>query len=243
MPNTYFQFKKFIVHQEKGSLKVCTDACLFGAWVADQLKAYLPSQAQILDIGTGTGLLSLMLTQELVSPVDAIEIDADAYVQATDNFRISPWPEKLSAHHTDIRLFRPTHRYDLIIANPPFYENDLRSEDEQKNKAKHETTLDLSTLTGLAAGWLKPGGHFALLLPAHREKQALEVSVASGMHPRNITKVRQTERHAAFRVMIIFRKDGVNDADKVSVEEITIKEQHVYTPAFVHLLKPFYLHL
>jgi tRNA1Val (adenine37-N6)-methyltransferase len=241
VPNTYFQFKQFTVHQERGSLKVCTDACLFGAWVADKLKAGLPPAAQILDIGTGTGLLSLMLAQELTAAVDAIEIDTDAYTQATDNFCTSPWPEKLTVHHIDARQFEPGHQYDLVIANPPFYENDLRSVDEQKNKAKHETTLDLLTLTGLSARWLKPGGYFALLLPAHREKKALEACAVSGMHPRNIIKVRQTERHSPFRVMMIFSTGS--EKPEVDVEEITIKETNVYTPAFVSLLKPFYLHL
>ncbi|KIC93901.1 tRNA1(Val) (adenine(37)-N6)-methyltransferase [Flavihumibacter solisilvae] len=242
MPNTYFQFKNFIVHQEKGSLKVCTDACLFGAWVADKLKAALPLHAQFLDIGTGTGLLSLMLMQELRSSVDAIEIDADAYAQATDNFINSPWAQNVSAYHADIRQYKPDHSYDLIIANPPFYENDLRSADDQKNKAKHETTLDLQTLAGLAAGWLKPGGYFALLLPAHRGKQAIEVCAASGMHLRDFTNVRQSERHSAFRVMMIFSTGDVN-SNQVNMQEITIKEHGVYSPDFVQLLKPFYLHL
>lgn len=133
MANSYFQFKEFTVRQERASMKVCTDACLFGAYAANQLIFINP--AECLDIGTGTGLLSLMLAQKIPANIDAVEIEYASYSQAKGNFEHSPWREQLNVFHTDINQFQSEKKYNCIISNPPFFEKDLKSEDEKKNAA------------------------------------------------------------------------------------------------------------
>ncbi|KIC91766.1 tRNA1(Val) (adenine(37)-N6)-methyltransferase [Flavihumibacter sp. ZG627] len=253
MANTYFQFKQFTVHQERTAMKVCTDACVFGAWVAAKMDLHIPkSMAQnnngelltestmVLDIGTGTGLLSLMLAQQLSLRVDAVEMDKDAYEQSAGNFKDSLWAARLSAVHGDIRLFSSTAvKYDIIISNPPFFENDLKASGRGRNLARHESLLDLRELFRIAASLLAPEGYFALLLPAHRKVQAEQLAAESGMHPCYIADIHQSMKHSAFRVMFIFS----DRASTAFVEKINIRNGDHYSPEFVQLLQPYYLHL
>src|SRR5437868_5022622 len=144
MPNNYFQFKQFIIQQDNCAMKVCTDACLFGAYIANELQS-IPVNT-ILDIGAGTGLLSLMLAQKTTAVIDAVEIDNAAFEQAKENIAASPWKEKINTYHADISTFKTGKRYEHIISNPPFFEDDLRSNDEKKNFAKHDSSLTLENL-------------------------------------------------------------------------------------------------
>lgn len=119
MPNTYFQFKQFRIDQDQTAMKVTTEACILGAWVDEQI----PPQT-VLDIGTGTGLLALMLAQKFPqAEIDAVEIDQGAFTQAHANFHSSPWPERLQVFHQRIQDFDPGKKYDLIISNPPFFKS------------------------------------------------------------------------------------------------------------------------
>ena len=144
--NTWFQFKQFTIHQEKTAMKVCTDACLFGAWVANKIELNEINADNILDIGCGTGLLSLMLAQKTKAQIDAVEIDKNAFEQAKENINLTEWKEQINIHHGSIIDFKSNKKYDLIICNPPFYENQLKSVDSARNKAMHATTLSYKDL-------------------------------------------------------------------------------------------------
>ena len=236
--NNYFQFKQFTIHQDKCAMKVCTDACLFGAFVATTFEN--KPLFNILDIGAGTGLLSLMLAQKTSTAIDAVEIEADAYEQAEENILQSPWKEKINIFNAGIADFYPDHKYNLIISNPPFFEDDLPSTDKKKNAAKHNTTLTLQELLNNIDRLLNEAGNFAVLLPHHRVDYFIEKSEAKGFYLSNKLLVKQTTTHRFFRGLLIFSRKESN----IITAEISIKNAAgIYTGEFINLLKDYYLNL
>lgn len=240
MPNSYFQFKQFTIHQDQCAMKVCTDACLFGAWVGRKVESGQLTvdrkNERALDIGTGTGLLALMLAQKFDGVIDAIDIQQDAAQQATANAADAVWGERIHVHHTDLANWQAP-SYDLIVSNPPFYEKDLKSPDSQRNLALHDTGLTLVSLFENVTRLLKSNGKFALLLPAHRKKEAIDLAAQKGLTATETIEVCQTEKHTPFRVMFWFEK-SITASEK---KTIRIKENGVYTEAFTELLKDYYL--
>ncbi len=242
MSNTYFQFKQFIIHQDRCAMKVTTDACLFGTWITYQCREIV-GKPLVLDIGTGTGLLSLMFCQKIESNIDAVEIDHEAFVQAKQNFDASPWKNNIQQILGDVRQMAFEKLYDIIISNPPFYENDLRSPSDRKNKAHHDESLLLTELLHVIKKNLHPSGNFFLLLPHRRNKEIEEVFQQSALHLKSKVLVRPTTRHEPFRIMIEGIHAGEINED-ASTGEILIKDEHNrYTTAFTELLKDYYLHL
>jgi len=240
MSNTYFQFKQFTVHQDKTAMKVTTDACLFGAWVAGSQQ---PGASSLLDIGTGTGLLALMLAQENNSSINAIEIDKDAFEQASANVATSPWKERIQVIHGDAKAFAFPGKYDAIISNPPFYEKELKGDDTKKNTAHHDEGLLLPELLKIIKDLLEPNGHFYLLLPYKRNEEVRKLLVEQELVLEQITFVKQTVNHDYFRMMIA-GKLNTAELTETLIDEIAIKdEKGDYTPAFKALLKDYYLHL
>ena len=161
MPNTYFQFKQFTIHQDKSAMKVTTDGCLFGAWAASRI-ASSGLGLQGLDIGAGTGLTSLMVAQQNPGAhIDAIELEANAVDQAMENSRNSPWSGNIAVHHANVNEFAFSRPYDFIVSNPPFYENELKSRDE-KRKLAHHDGLSLPSLLHIIRKNLAPQGRYYL---------------------------------------------------------------------------------
>lgn len=247
MPNNYFQFKQFTVQQERCSMKVCTDACLFGAYVAEEskkLKIKNPPAGRagqnVLDIGTGTGLLSLMLAEKTNPTIDSVEIDSESFLQAKENFEQSPWKERLSIFNEDILHFNNEKKYDCIISNPPFYEFDLKSDNSSKNAAKHDTALTLQQLLHCADKFLSDDGLFAVLLPYHRVDYFIEIATGLNLHTFKKVLIKQTPTHNFFRGIVLLQREKIN----LAAEEIIIKDETGnYSPAFAELLKDYYLYL
>ncbi|MEO6818788.1 MAG: methyltransferase [Ginsengibacter sp.] len=240
MKNSFFQFKQFIIHQERSSMKVCTDSCLFGAWIARILEDKQIQPTTILDIGTGTGLLSLMLSQKTNASIDAIEINQLSFEDAKANFAVSPWTSRLQAYLIDIKDYQPTNQYDLIITNPPFFEKDLLSSNSEKNIAKHDAGLTLENLLLNVIRLLKPTGQFAVLLPFNRLKEFISLAEKNELVLQEKMLARQTSDHSFFRGLLLFGKEAKPAVQK----EITIKDNdNEYTRDFVRLLGDYYLKL
>lgn len=240
MANTFFRFKQFNVDQAHCAMKVCTDACIQGAFTAQYLAGGKITVSAILDIGAGTGLLSLMLAQQVAAPVTAVELDPDAAKQAGENFFASPWAERLSITQQDIRKMTAPQPYDFIISNPPFYEAALRSSHPQKNQAMHATTLGYKELIAAIDRNLAAKGQFSVLLPYVEFETFRLLAEAVGYHLLELLHVRQSVNHGCFRSVGIFsRIKGETHAAELAIYD----GSQVYTPAFVQLLQPYYLYL
>ena len=237
MSNSYFKFKQFTIEQDACAMKVCTDACVFGAWLSTKLQ--LLKTNNLLDIGTGTGVLSLMIAQNNQAPVDAIEIDEAASKQAGENFASSPWSARLHVVNADIRKLVSTKKYEFIFSNPPFFDNDLKSTNTQRNTALHSANLSATELIESIRTIITEDGYLALLLPPHRVKQYEELALENGLFIVEKVAVKQTENHAPFREMLLFSKTR----QTVKKSEIIIKVGASYSTSFFELLKDYYLYM
>lgn len=237
MPNSYFQFRQFIVQQEKAAMKVCTDACLFGGWVSNKIEHLEIKNA--LDIGTGTGLLSLMLAQKSNALINAVEIDEDAAGQAIQNFENSKFKERLRVIPGDIKNLESSIKYDLVICNPPFYSTDLRSENQKRNFALHSDGLSFEQLVTSTNKILHAEGNFFVLIPYKRTKFFIELAAKSGLFLQEQVLVKQTEEHTYFRSILLLRRIKV----VLKTSEIIIKKNGQYSEEFIALLKDYYLFL
>lgn len=239
MGNSYFRFKQFTVQQGRTAMKVTTDACLFGAWAAAHISAHA-GKIDLLDIGTGTGLLSLMIAQKASAQIDAIEIDTAAAEQAKENIENSSWKERIHILQGDARMFNFGKQYDIIISNPPFYQNELTSEDARKNTAHHDAGLLIDELLGIISRYLKENGRFYLLLPFKRYEEIKTAIFKYGMKLEIVCMVKQSGTHSFFRVLVA----GGKKEEATETEEIAIKESSGdYTVEFNRLLKDYYLYL
>jgi tRNA1Val (adenine37-N6)-methyltransferase len=241
--NNYFQFKQFIIHQDRCAMKVTTDGCLFGAWIAKQVDTNKLAVDSILDIGTGTGLLSLMIAQQSHAKIDAIEIDKETYEQAKENVAASPWAERINIIHGDAKELPASQQYDVIVSNPPFYENELRSGNNKKNKAHHDEGLLLDDLLAIIQRNLKPEGEFYLLLPYKRNKEIENYFSKNRLFISHKTLVKQSTGHNYFRILLS-GKHSENEKQTFITTEISIRnKEEEYTSEFTALLKEYYLHL
>jgi len=216
-------------------MKVCTDSCIFGAWTATRLKG----SESVLDIGTGTGLLTLMLAQKNQVRFDAIELDEKAFEQAAENIKQTPWLNAIHLINEDVRRHAFTDPYDFIITNPPFFASDLRSPSPEKNKARHDTSLTLEGLMSLIPRLLRPAGAFSILLPSHRSNYFERLASASGFFLQEKLLIRQSPAHQPFRSVLLF---SGTKPPSVSTQELTIRdEKGRETADLLCLLKDYYL--
>jgi tRNA1Val (adenine37-N6)-methyltransferase len=237
MSNSYFQFKQFRIEQDRSAMKVCTDACILGAFAAKRT----PRDGYILDIGAGTGLLMLMLAQHTMAEIHGIEIQAGSFEQAIENTSRSSWVERLSVFHGDARAYAFPLQYDCIISNPPFYENGLVSEKIDKRLAMHSGELKLSELLNIIVDNLKATGSVYILLPFQRLEEFRLLSEKKSLYINEKLLVKQSPGHPWFRVIC---SCSFNNEKPTEVTELQIKEDNGdYSKEFKTLMKEYYLHL
>ena len=233
MPNPYFSFKQFTIHHDRCAMKVGTDGVLLGAWTR------LGHSRSVLDIGTGTGLIALMLAQRNQTCfVTAIDIDAEAVEQARENIQASPWKERVVALLQDVRTFRTSECFDTIVTNPPYFVNSMKCPDGQRNTARHADTLDMETLLAQVASLLAPDGCFSIVLPSEHMDVLLPTAERFGLYPSRRTDVITRPGIPPKRVLLEFVRTQMPTLTDELVVEL---ERHRYSEEYMALTKDFYL--
>jgi tRNA1Val (adenine37-N6)-methyltransferase len=233
----FFRFKKFTVFQDKCSMKVCTDACVLGAW------ADVENASQILDIGTGTGLLSLMVAQRNPSAhIDALELDEAAFEQATLNVGDSIFANQISVLQGAVQEFETDSPYDSIVVNPPFFQSDLRSPDQGINRAHHAQDLTFDELIIAVGRLLSPAGCWTVLLPLDESKELYNKAQKAGWKPIRTLTLMHKFGKIPFRIITTYSKVSDDKAEDDLLLAIYEADGKAYSPEFHALLKDFYLH-
>jgi len=237
MPTPWFQFKQFTVWHDQCAMKVGTDGVLLGAWATP-----IASPVNILDIGTGSGLVALMLAQRFpFAHITAIDIDEGAFRQADFNFKASPWSDRLQAVHSPMQDFRPNGHFDLIVSNPPFFSNSLKAPDKARNTARHNDTLELETLLSTAQKLVTKTGSIVLILPVTDQDKCVKLAERYHLFCTASTVVFPKPGASARRVLLAF--SPVCAPEKTSELTLETAERGIYTPEFAALVRDFYLKL
>lgn len=232
-----FKFKQFSVNQDQTAMKIGTDGVLLGAWTPIE-----NNPKSVLDIGTGTGIIALMLAQRSdAEQIDALEIDESAYEQAVENFENSPWGDRLFCFHAGLDEFidDPEDEYDLIVSNPPFFSEEYRSENEQRDLARFQGAMPFEELVEAAVLLLSENGIFSVIIPFNEEDRFIELCAEAELFPIKVTRVKGTPNSKIIRSLLAFKR---YELSVLTADELVIEiSRHEYTPEYISLTKDFYL--
>ena len=233
-----FQFKQFKIKHKQTAHKVGTDAVLLGAWtnLDDQ-------PVDILDIGTGSGVIALMLAQRSTAEsIDAIEINPQAYEECVENFEASPYNDRLFCYHGDVKTFAQEIdlKYDLIVSNPPFFIEDVTHHSMAREQARQQVSLSYAELLTAVKALLTENGQLAVILPFDHQEYFIKIARQKALFLNRLTKVRGQKNSAVKRSLMQFSFDK-----KPLIEDELILEisRHQYTQDYKDLVQDFYLSL
>ena len=235
MPNTCFNLKQFAVEQDKCAMKIGTDAILLGAWTnCSDVKI-------ILDIGTGTGILALMMAQKCEAKIYAIDIEEQAIIQAKENILNSLWNNRIHAFHSSIQDFEaPINKFDLIVINPPFFQNSLQAPDNARTHARHNKSLTPEDIITVSHKLLSDNGRLSIIWPFEQGESFIEMALTRNLFCRRKLLVKPNPTKMFHRILLEF---GFENTKTVS-EELIIETgaRHHYTDDYKELTKDYYLH-
>jgi len=238
MSSKPFQFKQFTIQQDKTAMKVGTDGVLLGAWV--EINSSVES---ILDIGTGTGLIALQIAQRCNSEtIDALEIEPQAHEQAVDNFENSDWGNRLFCYHASLEEFANEidDKYDLIVSNPPFFNDTYKELEKNRALARHSESLSFEQLLQQSSQLLSNAGSCAFIIPYKEEANFLNLATQNKLFPARITRVKGNINTQFKRTLLQLE---FTKAQPI-IKELSIEiERHIYTEAYKKLVQKFYLNL
>jgi tRNA1Val (adenine37-N6)-methyltransferase len=232
-----FKFKQFSVQQDKCAMKIGTDGVLLGAWCPIDNNPF-----SVLDIGAGTGILALMLAQRSnAEQIDSLEIDEEAYEQCVENFENSPWSDRLFCFHAGLDEFvdEPEDEYDIIISNPPFYSEDYKTDDSQRDLARFQDALPFEDLIEAADLLLSENGIFAVIIPYKEEERFIDLCAEVELFPVKVTRVKGSHTTPIVRSLLAFKR---YELSVLTADELVIEiNRHEYTDDYINLTKDFYL--
>jgi tRNA1Val (adenine37-N6)-methyltransferase len=233
MGSNYFRFKQFTINQDKCAFKVGTDGVLLGA------SADITGTGRILDVGAGTGLISLMLAQRGGTHIFAIEPEKESFIQLCENINNSPWSNIIQANETSLQDFAPDMKFDLIVSNPPYFSDSLRNPDQRKSVTRHTDTLSSSDLLAGAERLLSGSGRFQVIMPYVEGNLLIAVACGFGLFCNSLVKIRPLPSSETKRIIITFTRERKPVHEKF----LTIEsgKRHDFTDDYIRLTRDFYL--
>jgi tRNA1Val (adenine37-N6)-methyltransferase len=234
MANNYFNFKQFNINQEGSAFKVGTDGVLLGACTG------LANVSDILDVGSGTGLISIMLAQRCNANITAIEPDYDSYLQSCENVNNCLWSERIKVVNTDFQNFDPRdQKFDLIVTNPPYFIDSLKNPDIRKSASRHNDSLTSSDILEGAVRCLKEDGNLQLILPWIEGNLFIAEASKYGLYCNSILKIRPLPTSEIRRMILKFSR--IRNKPEESFLTIEHGKRHEFTDEYKELTKEFYL--
>jgi tRNA1Val (adenine37-N6)-methyltransferase len=233
MATNHFTFKQFTINQEKSAFKVGTDGVLLGAYTN------VRAAERILDIGTGTGLIALMLAQRSDAEIVAIEPDHDSFLQSCENVNNCAWKERINVIETTVQEFSDYSKFDLIVTNPPYFVDSLKNPDARKSYARHNDSLSSAVLLSSVTRLLSEGGRFQLIMPYAEGNIFLTEAADYGLYCHDILKIRPLPASEIRRLILTFGKERLRTTEKF----LTIEhgKRHEFTGEYINLTKEYYL--